>query len=1108
MSQRSTRREEWDIDAALRILQASIDPYIWDQGQELYRRGAVKDFAMSQDGNIRVIVLDPRDARNFFVSVRREHDGRIVSHCACPYRLNGRCRHQVVALEYLRAIAGGEAQPTSAAAADAAVESPRVSGGDVSDAAGKAGPVLYRLFDPPCDVVTAEDGSLLRLVLLSLGSATTAHRVALQLFTTTGWGEVRTPELDRWIGRGDVGPHPRDLALRSTLAGDGGIRNDVDSETFGYLLTVVAESSALVDRSGNVLAVSRDPWRLRTDVERSGETSIRVRFSCVFPGRESRRFEEVALVPSTSAWIQLDSGAFHPLIAAVPGPLLAEVQVEELSEIAPPELDQFLISGVHQLERLTPGMFFIEPGLIREVEGVDSARVRLSAIGDESSGGFAGQLEFLYGDEWVEAPSDPTPWTIDQGGKIHRYPAAGQSLAKARRELENVGFRHADGEWRLEGEDALERVLSQAPDSFVSFDLPQEAAARDFVSRAPRVRVAVETTDENADGTPQLRLSLELFDGDRRLSFSTAEFAELTPAGRRGFFRLEDESIVDPRHPGVRDLIELLAAAHRSGSEPSLEDGRLCLSAPASAVALIADASDEVDLELSPRVARLCERLSGHRLDGSEEIDASGFQDSVVKTLREYQLAAVAWFGALAEWGLAGVLADEMGLGKTLMTLAHFFGRTTAGARSGEAAEPGHAALPVLVVCPTSLVFNWLDETQRFFPEVRTTSLQGLPREKREALLGSDTDMIVTSYALMRRDREALEALQFRAVVLDEAQHVKNAASQTAKAAFALRAQQRWALTGTPMENHLGEIWSIFRFLLPGFLGTQDEFVKEYREPAERGDDTAVTQLRRRVRPFILRRTKTEVLTDLPELIEQTRRVPLSPLQRQLYDAELAAAREVVEGAEGPQARIKVLAALTRLRQICCDPGLILDDEDLATLRTTEETVVSSKMELLLELLEECIDEQHRVLLFSQFTSMLDLIELRLDERSVDRCRLDGATRDREAQVRRFQGDGAVPIFLISLKAGGYGLNLTAADIVILFDPWWNPATEAQAVARAHRMGQMMPVHVHKLVAADTVEERIQELQETKRDLASRLLETGEDPFAQLNLDTLRELFA
>ncbi len=1101
----------WKVDEALRVLQARLDPYIWDQGQELFRRGAVQDIAMGQDSTVRVIVLDPRDARKFFVNVRKEFDGRVQSRCACPYRLDGFCRHQVVALEYLKRIAAGESVPDADEPRSARSNDARRESAQPSEASGSSretasldlgaldlgeGPILERLFGGASEIATAPDGSVLRVLLLSLGSLSTPSRVALQLRSENGWGEVRTPDLERWIGRGRVGVHPRDAALRGVIAGAGELRSELDAETLGYLLQLCAGTEALVDRAGRALRVEREPWRLRTRVERAGDDAdddavIRVRWACVSPSEREVPFDEVILVPSIAPWLQLEDGAFRPLAAGAAGPYLAEIQESEFVVTDGEELDRFLVSGMETLERLTPSELVVEDGLIEEVEGVDE--VRLVVVG-RPPGELSGTLQFAYAGEWVDAPESPTPWTLRRDGTVRRFPAAGQSLARARRELESAGFEKAGAAWTLRGEDAFARALTFRGQTRIEW--PDEVRAFDLVHRAPRVALRIDGEPPESGGAGWLEVSFELSDGGRRLDVDGGELVDaFERSGSNGVLRLADETVLSLDHTALRDVIEILRSARAAGNEIS-HDGPVRV--PAYSIGAVLDSGEDVEIEATASVESLFARLRRSTPGGGERVQT--LEGATESLLRPYQRAAVEWFGDLAAWGLGGILADEMGLGKTVMALAHFFGRADADLRA-----------PILVVCPTSLAFNWLDECNRFFPRVRAAGVQGLrAREREERIAGGEYDLLVTSYALLRRDRECYEARSFRGVVLDEAHHIKNPESQTAKAAYSLSADERWALTGTPVENHLGELWSVFRFVSPEVLGSRREFQDEFRDPADRGDTGAVERLRRRVRPFVLRRTKDQVLAELPPRIEQTERVPMLDLQRGLYEAQLVEARAAAEQADGQRGRFAILAALTRLRQVCCHPRLVADEGTLGELAASVgdgAAASSGKFELLFELLEECVEEEHRALVFSQFTSMLDLIEERLDEIGMPRCRLDGSTRDREAEVRRFESDASIPVFLISLKAGGHGLNLTGADTVILYDPWWNPQTEEQAVARAHRMGQELPVHVHRLIVRDSIEERIQDLQDAKRDLADRLLaKDGEDPLAGIGLDDLKAL--
>ncbi len=451
---------------------------------------------------------------------------------------------------------------------------------------------------------------------------------------------------------------------------------------------------------------------------------------------------------------------------------------------------------------------------------------------------------------------------------------------------------------------------------------------------------------------------------------------------------------------------------------------------------------------------------------------------SLESRLRPYQIEGTSW---LLE-RQAGLLADDMGLGKTVQALAYF------------EATPG----PHLVVCPSSLVWNWTREAARFVPGLRVLSLHGAVREKLFATI-PEHDLIVTSYALLRRDIEHYQNLAFASAVLDEAQHIKNPESQNAKSACAVKSRARFILTGTPLENSVRDLWSLFQFLMPGYLGTRGDFQDRYEKPILAGDGASIwPRLVRRVKPWMLRRTKTQILPELPEKIEQVVEVELTPDQKSAYTQLQIAARAQVDALRdsGGAARMKVLAALLRLRQASCDLRLLGKDSPAP----------SGKLEALLELLREAVDGGHRSLVFSQFTSMLDLIAPALDEAGISWCRLDGTTKDRGTVVERFQSDASISVFLISLKAGGTGLNLTAADTVIHFDPWWNPAVEAQATDRAHRIGQQNVVTSIKLVARDTVEQRVLDMQEKKRALLTELLDPENSAGPALDAQELFEL--
>ncbi len=466
------------------------------------------------------------------------------------------------------------------------------------------------------------------------------------------------------------------------------------------------------------------------------------------------------------------------------------------------------------------------------------------------------------------------------------------------------------------------------------------------------------------------------------------------------------------------------------------------------------------------------------RLDGFSKVQPSMEPRSFKGELRPYQRFAVGWFRFLRELGLGGCLADDMGLGKTVQVLALLEER-----RLGlKEIAGGHR--PTLVVAPSSLVFNWLAEAARFAPKLRALDYTGADRAGRAGDL-TGHDLVVTTYGTLRRDAVKLAKVEFDYVVLDEATAIKNASSQAAKAARVLRARHRLALSGTPIENHLGELWSLLEFLNPGMLGSSTAF-KRFSRAGRSAEDLAA--LSRALAPFFLRRTKKEVLTDLPEKTEQIIMCEMSGAERKRYDevrqhfrAQLLGGGGAADQAVGTD-RIQVLEALLRLRQCACHPALL--DESLGA-------EPSAKLDELLPRLEELVAEGHKVLVFSQFTSFLKVLRARLDTLGIEHEYLDGSTRKRKEKVERFQGSDECRLFLISIKAGGHGLNLTAADYVFILDPWWNPAVEAQAVDRAHRMGQQRPVFAYRLVARDTVEEKVLELQAKKRELAEAIIGEG-----------------
>ncbi|MCW8996377.1 MAG: DEAD/DEAH box helicase [Psychromonas sp.] len=510
---------------------------------------------------------------------------------------------------------------------------------------------------------------------------------------------------------------------------------------------------------------------------------------------------------------------------------------------------------------------------------------------------------------------------------------------------------------------------------------------------------------------------------------------------------------------------------------------------PQSQAALLAQLPEINSWVGGEHVKALAEKLTN--FNGIQDV---ALPDGLNATLRDYQFAGLNWLAFLNEYGFSGVLADDMGLGKTVQTLAYLLYKK----------QHQRLSDPALVICPTSLVGNWLHEATKFTPALKVLVLHGADRHKHFSSL-SKYDLLITTYPLVGRDFNQLNEFKFSDLILDEAQTIKNPLAKMTKSIKQLNAQQRLCLTGTPMENHLGELWSLFDFLMPGFLGSHSTFNRFYRKGIEgEGNQQVQSWLIQKTRPFLLRRTKDEVAKELPAKTEIVHKIVIPNDQRTLYESIRitmeAKVRDLLKEKGMARSRIEFLDALLKLRQACCDPRLV-------KLEHAQGIKSSAKLDFLMEIVPEMIEEGRRILIFSQFAQMLGLIEQSLQDAGIGFVKLTGQTRNRTEIIDKFQS-GEVPVFLISLKAGGVGLNLTAADTVIHYDPWWNPAVENQATDRAYRIGQEKPVFVYKLICEQTVEERVLALQARKQKLADSVY--GSDPdekFAPDNSDELLKLF-
>nr|HEX4313832.1 DEAD/DEAH box helicase [Kofleriaceae bacterium] len=611
--------------------------------------------------------------------------------------------------------------------------------------------------------------------------------------------------------------------------------------------------------------------------------------------------------------------------------------------------------------------------------------------------------------------------------------------------------------WRVE-------IAADYPWQVVDSSAPLYVSAREDDRRPDwfGIEMGVQMDGKTIDLVPAL---LDLLDGCSDLA------ALVRPTRRCVAVRVDGTRWLTVPPAQLARLAKTLLELYRRG--PSLTARALQIGAIAELCSALHDGPREMTWLGDPSIREraFAVALGPRRVDAPMRLRAE---------LRPYQRDGVAWLQHLRAHDAGGVLADDMGLGKTLQTIAHV------------AIEHEHGRLdrPAMIVTLTSLVGNWLRELEKFAPHLRAVAYHGPDRrDVMPKLVAGEVDVVVTTYPIVARDRDDLATVPLHMVVLDEAHAIKNVDAQAADAVRALDAGQRVCLTGTPIENHLGELWSLLDFVNPGLLGGRDEFAQQFRVPIEqRGDRTRLVALRERVKPFILRRTKQSVAPELPPKTNLVRAIELTGAQRELYESIRVAAhadvRNHIKQRGLARSTIAVLDALLKLRQVCCDPRLVSLDGPAPS------EGASAKLDALLQLVDRGLADGRRILIFSQFARMLALISESMLARGVRHVTLTGQTADRQRPIDAFQG-GKADVFLISLKAGGAGLNLTGADTVIHYDPWWNPAAQAQATDRAHRIGQDKPVFVHDLIAAGSVEERMLGLQRHKRRLADAVLDAG-----------------
>lgn len=738
------------------------------------------------------------------------------------------------------------------------------------------------------------------------------------------------------------------------------------------------------------------------------------------------------------------------------------------AKTSPDELPQSAPS-VRAIARVAP---FLTAEDRADLGVVDAAHPSLVVRAGWRDGALFARLQFVDAASGAQAAFSMHGAVTASGGRFVRFPPE-VARGFSQRFLE-AGFvpRGADGFALHDADRAAEVVRSSWPtweDVEVRLDDSLAALAGD-------AKVDVNVTATEAEGGDWFDLDVTVFVGSGEPLTREELRALLGAKGRYAEVRGKLVDVGDLR--SRQNLLSELTDRRRTGL--------------ASLVAMRDELHEAFgEVALPEEVERIRERL--RNFEGIEEVPQP---QALVLPLRDYQRRGLDFLSYLASFRFGGILADDMGTGKTSQLIAHVAKRKE---------DEGHS--PVLVIAPTSVTHTWENEIRKFAPTLRTLRLQsGSDRVAKYDTL-HDYDVVITSYALARLDAQHLERFRFRTLVLDEAQNTKNPSSQIAKVVRGLQADHRLAMTGTPVENSLRDLWAIFGFVEPGLLGSEASFRRRFELPIADGDERAATNLRSRLEPFVLRRTKEDVAKELPERTEAVIECELSPLQRRLYRGIAEAARRDVlaklddEGTES--ATVHVLAALTRLRQVCAHPGLLVPEY-------LDEPDASGKFDAFLETVDEVLDGGHKVLVFSAFASMLKVMRTALDRRSVCYGYLDGSTkdRDRQTEVERFMADGGPPVFLCSLKAGGVGLTLTAADYVILYDPWWNPAVERQAIDRTHRIGQTRPVTAYRMVTAGSVEEKIRALAERKSALSKAVVKADSAVAKTLTRDDLAFLFA
>ncbi len=1040
-------------------LHRHVPDLVLKRGTTFHQGGAVLS-CEEMDGRVEGRVQGSR-GKPYKVRIKPEDDGKIQIECNCPHDTVW-CKHAVaLAIEFLGPFPQDPLFSRDASShpiAYPAPASPPLSL-DLSSFVNKPDqtePVDQDTHSYSYALESDQDG--LRVSVLSLPSENPIKNLQSLIGWEHSYNSLGDPPVQEIGGHDEVIVRYLLNNADRNYEGQKGKKewHFVRHEKVGPLLQLLSWSeSVIMGSSGVPIGFSEEILHLvlKTDPKDPGTLAVHPTWRCTrgdFPLETTPVFPSY---PSGTSWAWTKDTFYRigrdaaRLAARIGGRSEIEVTGDEIPLLAihliknPPLGVHVILSEDVRVEsrRLTP----------RRVLTLDVRRLNVTARLEFDYGG--NRIDFQTANPYIGPPTREgnVPVWIERDDETER---------SAVDRLKDCGFLLTpEGTWSVEGDAALDFVGGQLPVLSRDWDL----FGVERLKKLEPSRLEFHVSVGFGKGIDWFSMEAEGAAGVQ--SFGIKSLAQLLGSGKK-YVRLNDGTFAEIPKERVQRVWEAVRDLDAKTSEDNSFKVPLF-----NALSLLDALEGEGSLQLDEPFQKFMEGFRS--FSGIEQIDLPA---GILANLRPYQVTGFRWLHFLQKFGLGGILADDMGLGKTLQALTLI-----------QKAKETDGPLPSLIVVPASVVFNWQAEAARFTPSLSVLPLVGGDRHDRFHQI-PESDLVVSNYALLRRDIKVLKTFDFRYAILDEAQNIKNPDSITARASRQLQAQNRLVLTGTPIENRLSELWSIFHFLMPGFLLSYPQFQKTFEKPIQvERDRTCEARLRRRIHPFILRRLKQHVEKDLPDKTETTTYCTLLPDQRSLYLDVLETVRqEVLEKIDRKgvgRSHISILSALLRLRQVCCHPKLL-------GLPVPEKLLVSAKFDALKEQVLEIVSEGHRLLLFSQFVSMLKLIREWLDAEEIPYEYLDGRTRDRQARIERFNREDQIPLFLISLKAGGTGINLTGADYVIHYDPWWNPAVEDQATDRAYRIGQTRNVFVYRLITRGTVEEKILELQGKKRDLVDGVL--------------------